>query len=98
MVKPAASSCPPELSSGGDRAGREALGEKVVVISYDSEHPEKAAKHFFAELRAADKHGADAILAAAIEEKGVGFSVMNRMLKSAGYNIAFRPSYLLRTL
>ncbi|MGN0733343.1 MAG: L-threonylcarbamoyladenylate synthase [Emergencia sp.] len=70
-----------------DRAEREALGEKVVVINYDSEHPEKAAKHFFAELRAADKHGADAILAAAIEEKGVGFSVMNRMLKSAGYNI-----------
>lgn len=70
-----------------DRAEREALGEKVVVISYDSENPEKAAKHFFAELRAADKAGADAILAAAIEEKGVGFSVMNRMLKSAGYNI-----------
>jgi len=70
-----------------DKAEREALGEKVVVINYDSEHPERAAKHFFAELRAADQHGADAILAAAIEEKGIGFSVMNRMLKSAGYNI-----------
>ena len=38
-------------------------------------------------LREADKSNVDVILAAAMPEKGIGFSVMNRMLKSAGYNI-----------
>ena len=46
-----------------------------------------AAHDLFAALRAADEEGADAILAAALPEEGVGFSVMNRMLKSAGYHI-----------
>ena len=31
--------------------------------------------------------GVDVILAAALKEDGVGFAVMNRMFKSAGYNI-----------
>ena len=35
-----------------------------------------------------DKSGVDLIIAGALSEKdGVGFAVMNRMLKSAGYNI-----------
>ncbi|MBS5334833.1 MAG: hypothetical protein KHY62_04890, partial [Firmicutes bacterium] len=31
--------------------------------------------------------GVDVIIAAALEESGVGLAVMNRMFKSAGYNI-----------
>ena len=38
-------------------------------------------------LRAFDKSGVDVIIAAALKEDGVGLAVMNRMLKSAGYNI-----------
>ena len=34
-----------------------------------------------------DKSGVDVIIAAALKEDGVGLAVMNRMLKSAGYNI-----------
>mgnify|MGYP000927053648 CR=1 FL=1 len=65
---------------------RQSLGERVCVISYDGD--EKAAAHdFFARLRQADKDGYDIILAAALPEKGIGFSVMNRMLKSASFNI-----------
>ncbi|MBQ1396541.1 MAG: threonylcarbamoyl-AMP synthase [Eubacterium sp.] len=70
-----------------------ALGQKVVVLDFlaesaTAEEGELAAAHdLFAALRAADEEGADAILAAALPEEGVGFSVMNRMLKSAGYHI-----------
>ena len=62
-------------------------GQKVEVIMYDDAEPEKAAREFFAKLRACDKAGVDVILAAALKEDGVGFAVMNRMFKSAGYNI-----------
>ena len=34
-----------------------------------------------------DKKNVDVILAAALREDGIGFAVMNRMFKSAGYNI-----------
>ena len=40
-----------------------------------------------AELRAMDKAEVDVIFAAALKEDGVGFAVMNRMFKSAGYHI-----------
>ena len=51
------------------------------------ENAVRAAHELFAKLREADKERADLILAAALPQKGVGFSVMNRMLKSAGFNI-----------
>lgn len=66
---------------------REAKGEKVGIILYHSDESVTAARNFFAKLRAYDKDGVDVILAAALKEDGVGFSVMNRMVKSAGYNI-----------
>ena len=62
-------------------------GEKVGVIMYDDNNPEEAAHQFFAELRAMDKAEVDVIFAAALKEDGVGFAVMNRMFKSAGYHI-----------
>ncbi|MEY8368458.1 L-threonylcarbamoyladenylate synthase [Anaerovoracaceae bacterium 42-11] len=64
-----------------------AAGRKVCVISFDEKDQKAAAHQFFARLREADREGADMILASALPEEGIGFSVMNRMLKSAGYNI-----------
>ncbi len=64
-----------------------AEGKKVCVISFDEKDQKAAAHQFFARLREADREGADMILASALPEEGIGFSVMNRMLKSAGYNI-----------
>lgn len=62
-------------------------GEKVGVILYDDNNPEEAAHDFFAQLRAFDKSGVDVIFASALKEDGVGFAVMNRMFKSAGYHV-----------
>lgn len=66
---------------------REERGERVVALLFDVEDEKAAAQKFFAILREADKSNTDVILAAALPEEGIGFSVMNRMLKSAGYNI-----------
>lgn len=72
-----------------EAARLEAAGRTVRVISFTAgkEGELKAAHDLFSELRRADEDGAEVILAAALPEQGVGFSVMNRMLKSAGYNI-----------
>lgn len=70
-----------------DAQRRLRAGEKVCTLCFDSTDEKTAAHQFFARLREADRDGADIILAAALPEEGIGFSVMNRMLKSAGYNI-----------
>lgn len=70
-----------------EKLRRSELGQKAEIIIYDDDRPETAAHDFFARLRSCDKDGADVILAAALKENGVGFAVMNRMFKSAGYHI-----------
>lgn len=70
------------------KSENEAAGRKVGVILFEEKAFEQAAHEFFAELRELDKQGVDLILAGALSDfEGVGFAVMNRMLKSAGYNI-----------
>lgn len=69
------------------RERRSERGEKVGIILYDDSKAEEAARQFFAQLRAFDKSGVDVIFAAAMKEDGLGFAVMNRMFKSAGYHI-----------
>ena len=67
----------------------ERLGNKVGVILFEERAFIEAAHDFFAKLRDMDNDGVDMILAGALSDTdGVGFAVMNRMLKSAGYNIA----------
>ena len=68
--------------------GREAKasGQKVAILNY-GEDAEKAAHKLFADLRELDREGYNLILIRSLEEVGFGFSVMNRMLKSAGYDI-----------
>lgn len=64
------------------------IGKKPTIISF--EDGIEAAHALFRSLRDADKAGYDVILAVGVsddESGGVGFAVMNRMLKSAGYNV-----------
>ena len=63
-------------------AEEEAKGKKVGYI----QRPE--ARTFFAKLREFDEEAVDIIFAAALPEgDSLSFSIMNRVLKSAGYNI-----------
>jgi len=67
----------------------EELGQNVGVLLFEERDYLTAAHDFYAALRALDEGGADLILAGALPENdGLGFAVMNRMLKAAGYNIA----------
>ena len=68
--------------------GLEAMkeGKKAAIIDYGDD-PNRAAHMFFADLRELDRQGYDLILIRSMEQKGKGFSVMNRMLKSAGYDV-----------
>jgi L-threonylcarbamoyladenylate synthase len=66
----------------------ERIGNKVGVILFEEQAYIEAAHDFYARLRALDAEGVDLIIAGALTDKdGVGFAVMNRMMKSAGYNI-----------
>ena len=66
----------------------ERMGNKVGVILFEEKAFIEAAHDFFARLRDLDREDVDLILAGAMSDTdGVGFAVMNRMLKSAGYNI-----------
>ena len=66
----------------------EGLGNKVGVLLFEEQAFIEAAHDFFAKLRDLDREGVDLILAGALSDRNsVGFAVMNRMLKSAGYNI-----------
>lgn len=66
----------------------EKIGNKVGVILFEEKAFVEAAHDFFAQLREMDEQEVDLILAGALSDTdGVGFAVMNRMFKSAGYNI-----------
>lgn len=70
------------------KALNERMGNKVGVILFEEKAFIEAAHDFFARLRDLDRQEVDLILAGALSDTdGVGFAVMNRMLKSAGYNI-----------
>ena len=70
------------------RGLNECMGNKVGVILFEEKAFIEAAHDFFARLRDLDREDVDLILAGALSDTdGVGFAVMNRMLKSAGYNI-----------
>lgn len=69
-------------------AEEERAGRKAAVLFADAGDPRTAARDFFAELRRADGQDPDIIIAAALPDgDSVAFSVMNRMLKAAGYNV-----------
>ena len=59
---------------------------KAAVLDYGDD-PAEAAHSFFADLRELDRQGYDIILVRALRLDGKGLSIMNRMLKSAGYTV-----------
>ena len=61
-------------------------GKKAAILDYGRDS-QAAAKDFFSRLRELDRENTDVILVRALPEGELGFSVMNRMLKSAGYDI-----------
>ncbi len=61
-------------------------GLKHAFIDYGTD-ARKAAHDLFADLRKLDRQGYDIIFIMTLEQSGFGFSVMNRMLKSAGYDV-----------
>ncbi|MDR2355647.1 MAG: threonylcarbamoyl-AMP synthase [Clostridiales Family XIII bacterium] len=66
----------------------ERLGRRVGTLLFEEKAFLEAAQGLFAELRALDDAGADLIIAGALsEDDALGFAVMNRMMKAAGYNI-----------
>ncbi|MCL1983039.1 MAG: L-threonylcarbamoyladenylate synthase, partial [Clostridiales bacterium] len=70
------------------KAANERIGNRVGVVLFEEKAFREAAHDFFAKLREMDSEEVDLILAGALSDTdGVGFAVMNRMLKSAGYNI-----------
>ncbi|MDR1571367.1 MAG: threonylcarbamoyl-AMP synthase [Clostridiales Family XIII bacterium] len=71
------------------KALNEGVGRKVGVLLFDEKAFVEAAHGFFARLREMDDEGVDLILAGALSESdSLGFAVMNRMLRAAGYNVA----------
>lgn len=70
-----------------EKARLESEGKKVGVIVFGTYNFEDAARDLFAKLREMDEEGIDFILAGAVANEGLGFAVMNRMMKSAGYNV-----------
>lgn len=59
--------------------------KKIGILNYDN--TDKAAQKLFQDLREMDRQGYDLILIKALDETGLGYSVMNRILRSAGYKI-----------
>lgn len=66
-----------------EKAKEEGIKVRSIFFNDDID----AAHDIFKYLRECDKDGIELILMEARDEKGLGFSVMNRMLRSAGYNI-----------
>ena len=77
-----------EFTAQAVKLGAEARknGQRTAILNY-GDNPGKAAYKLFADLRELDRQHYDQIFIRSLEEVGYGFSVMNRMLKSAGYDI-----------
>ena len=70
------------------KTANENLGLAVGVLYFEEKSFLEAAHDFYADLRELDDSGVDLIIAGALPATdGVGFAVMNRMMKAAGYNI-----------
>ncbi|MDR2771683.1 MAG: threonylcarbamoyl-AMP synthase [Clostridiales Family XIII bacterium] len=66
----------------------ERLGRRVGTLLFEETAFLEAAHRLFAELRALDDAGVDLIIAGALgTDDGLGFAVMNRMMKAAGYHV-----------
>ena len=63
------------------------------MLIFEENDAKRAAHDFFSALRDLDREGTELIIAGALDTKDqIGFAVMNRMIKSAGYNVIKLPS------
>lgn len=62
-------------------------GNKAITIDFSDMKGEVVARDLFKLLREADKEKKDIILVGGIEQKGIGIAVINRLIKSSGYDI-----------
>ncbi len=70
------------------KALNESIGRHVGLLLFEEQEYTRAAHDFYARLRALDEENVDLIIAGALPvTDGLGFAVMNRMMKAAGYNI-----------
>ena len=64
------------------------LSEEIEVVSLgDLNKPETIANHLFKSLRDFDKDGVEFIFGEAFSQDNIGWAIMNRLTKAAGYNI-----------
>ena len=73
------------ILSSKENSSHYELGEVLVVGS--KENLSEVAKNLFEALRSLDDKNVDIILAEAYDEEGVGLAIMNRLQKSAGFDI-----------
>jgi L-threonylcarbamoyladenylate synthase len=79
-----------EYRSKGLRVGVMATREyEADELFYLGKTEEEIARNLFKALRELDRRGVDVIIAEGIEERGLGFAVMNRLRKAAGYRIVW---------
>lgn len=69
------------------KTAKEKEGLKVSIVDFSELGEVDSAKKLFSILREMDKNSVDLILATTLEERELGFSVMNRMIRSAGFKI-----------
>lgn len=62
-------------------------GKGQVMSLGSRDDSETIARNLFSVLRSFDSKNVDIILSEAFEEKGIGIAIMNRLKKSAGFNI-----------
>ena len=73
------------ILSSKENSSHYKLGEVLVVGS--KENLSEVAQNLFEALRSLDDKNVDIILAEAYDEEGVGLAIMNRLQKSAGFDI-----------
>ncbi|WP_125153343.1 L-threonylcarbamoyladenylate synthase [Clostridium rectalis] len=83
-----------EYKNFGKKVGVMATDETInryknaLTMSLGSRNSiETVAQNLFETLRSLDDKGVDVIISEAFEEKGIGIAIMNRLKKSAGFNI-----------
>lgn len=83
-----------KLESEGQRVGILASEQTVpdyttgiVISAGDRNFPETIASNLFETLREFDRLQADIVLSESFDAQGLGYAIMNRMQKAAGYNI-----------
>jgi len=60
-----------------------------VIVVGNREDPASIAASLFNALRRFDEMGADIVLAEGVEASGLGLAIMNRLIRSAGFNVIY---------